>query len=498
MENIQLLNFFKRTDIRGTLIPIEAYKNVPFQIKRVFFIKDLDQYPRGFHAHKITEQVLFPITGSLKVDLTDGTTVNTYNLDKDNVGLYIPIDTWVKMYDYLPDTIICVLCSHEYDETEYMRNYGDFVKYVNTPNNKISCFDLSKQTQQLYPQIEKAVNNIIKTNAYVMGSELDTFEKNFAEYTGSKHCVGCSNGTSAMICALKALQLPPNSEIIVQSNTYIAAPLAIEACGHKIKIVDIDDTLGMDLDKLATTLTPQTKAVLIVHLYGGCVDMDRLLKLKEIHNFYLIEDCAQAHGSMFDNKHLGTFGEIGCYSFYPSKNLGSAGEGGCIITNTDCYADYIRKYVNYGSIQRYVWEVKGSNERMHNLQAAVLNVKLPYLDQWNAQRRDLAAEYDILLKDIPQVTIPNNHVKLIRNYHLYCILVDDRNELIKHLEQQEIHCAVHYPETFYKSAAFIEYNGQTFIADEIKHRIITLPMYPELEKVKVQRVCASIRAYYKL
>lgn len=496
MENVKLINFLKRQDLRGSLIPIEEFKHVPFTIERIFFIKDIDNLPRGFHSHKITQQVLLPIAGTLKVDLTDGEKSETFYLDKDNIGLYIPTNIWLSMYDYSSDCIICVICSHEYNEDEYVRNYGDFLSHIESlKHKKIQCFDLSAQTKSIEPQLIQTVQKIIKNNDYVLGSELEMFEKKFAEYTESTFSVGCSNGTSALICALKALQLPVGSEVIIQSNAYIAAPLAVEACGHKIKIVDIDDTLGMDLGVLESAISLDTRVVLVVHMYGSCVDMNKLIELKEKYGFYLIEDCAQAHGSRYDGKHLGTFGEIGCFSFYPSKNLGCAGEGGCIITDIKKYADYVKKYRNYGSVERYKWDIKGCNERMHNIQAAILNVKLEYLEGWNEERRKLAVEYDKHLSTISQIRIPTKNPKLVSNYHLYIIIVPDREELAKHLKIKGIDTAVHYPETFYNSKAFG--NQKIYYkADQIKNSILSLPMYPELGIDNVYKITSIIKEYY--
>lgn len=498
MNNIKLIEFIKKTDIRGTLIPIEGINHVPFDIERFFFIKDLDTHPRGFHSHKITQQVLFPICGSFSVELTDGKTIKTFHLSNDNVGIYVPINIWLKMYNYSQDCIICVICSHKFDETEYIRNYGDFLNYNSSlKNEKISCFDLSVQNELMYPKILSSIKKVLKSNEYVLGKELKTFEHNFSEYIGTKYCIGCSNGTSAMICALKALQLPIGSEIIVQSNTYIAAPLAIEACGHIIKIVDINDNLCMDLNDLESAITDKTKAILIVHLYGRSPNMYKLLQLREKFGLKLIEDCAQSHGSTFDGKHLGTFGDMGCFSFYPSKNLGCIGEGGCVITNDIRYSEYVKKYRNYGGVEKYHWEIKGTNERMHNIQAAVLNVKLPFLSEWNDKRRRLANEYDLLLSKIPQITIPNKESLLVCNYHLYIILIDNREELMKYLEKNKIITAIHYPQTFYKSKAFEEKNkNNIFKADSIKYKILSLPMYPELEIEKVHTITKCIKEFY--
>lgn len=494
----QLINFKKRTDIRGSLIPIEGYKDVPFNIERIFYIKDMDKLPRGFHAHKKSIQVLIPLTGSFDIELTDSFEIFNYHLNKDDQGLLVPVNMWLKMENYSSDCIILIICSYEYDENEYIRNFGDFIKHQQERKESIKIVDLSEQhnNPKLMGEIHRKMKEIINNNNFVLGSELELFEKRFAEYNNSNYCVGLSNGTAAIICALKALNLEPCSEIIVQSNTYIAAPLAIEACGHKIKIVDIDCNLNMNLDLLENALTQSTKVVLIVHLYGGSPDMYRLLELKRKWGFYLIEDAAQAHGSTFDGKKLGTFGDIGCFSFYPTKNLGCFGEGGCIITDNKNHYNYIKKYRNYGSEEKYIWELKGCNERMHNIQASILNVKLEYLDMWNNKRRLLAEIYNKLLKNINEITIIQDHPLLNRNYHLYVILVDRRTELMKYLAENNIQTTIHYPQTFYKSSAFVELNNNTFLADNNKHKLLTLPLYPELTEQTAQYICEKIKMFY--
>jgi dTDP-4-amino-4,6-dideoxygalactose transaminase len=500
MDECKFISFNANTDIRGKLIPIQSNIDVPFNISRIFFIKNLDELPRGFHSHKKTIQVIFPLCGSFDIELTDGQTIIKHHLDTDDKGLLIPINWWLHMYDFSMDCIVAVICSYKYDETEYIRNYGDFLEYAEEikKNKVVEYFSLFEQTQQLKEKVLTKINNIIDNNSYVLGQDISEFEHKFAEYNNVKYCVGLSNGTSALITALKALKLNDGDEIIIQSNTYIAAPLAIEFCNLKIKIVDIDSNLNLDLNLLADAITDKTKAVIVVHLYGMCPDMDVLIDLKNKYNFKLIEDTAQAHGSEFNDQKLGTFGDIGCFSFYPSKNLGSFGEGGCIITNDSDHADFAKLYRNYGSVEKYKWEIKGTNERMHNIQAGILNIKLPYLDKWNSQRRNIAQIYNKQLSDITEIIIPTNHPKLQRNYHIYIIIANDRDNLLKYLNNKNISVAIHYPETFYKSNAFQELNHLTFQADNIKNNLLSLPMYPEMPHSDAEIVSTTIREFYNL
>lgn len=505
MDRIKIINFSKYEDSRGLLVPFESYKNIPFNIERIFFIKDLNDIPRGFHVHRKSLEIVVPISGSFDVDLTDGYTNSTYHMNSCTQGLLIPNRVWLKMYNFSSNCVILAICSHKYDTSEYTRDYDLFLQEqeeIEKQTDIIPFFSLSEQTLKLKSEIMESVSSILDSGEFVLGSELRKFEQNFAEYNDIKYCVGLSNGTSALISAIKSLKLDDNINnndtiVAIQSNTYIAGPLAIECCNLEIKIIDVDPNLNMDLDKLERSIKDNNiKVVIVVHMYGSCPNMNRLIELKDKYGFYLIEDCAQAHGSEFNGKKLGTFGDIGCFSFYPSKNLGSYGEGGCIITNNVEYYDYIRKYRNYGSVEKYQWEIKGVNDRLHNIQASILNIKLKYLNQWNANKLKLAEIYNTRLNIIKSVTIPQNVPELHRAYHLYVILVEDRDNLIKYLNDNNIYCGIHYPITFYKSSAFKELNDQTYDADIYSNKILSLPMYPELSEEDVNIVCNKIISYY--
>lgn len=498
---VKKLKFNKKSDHRGSLIPIESLKDLPFNMERLFYIKGLNDEPRGFHSHRKTVQVIVTLNGSFTIDTIHNNVTETFTLDSDDEGLLLPVDTWVKMYNFSEDCIILVLCSYHYDEKEYVRDFEIFKSLQSSvTDNVIRCFEMVDYNNhpQLKLDLHRRIQDVISRNAFVLGKELETFESNFAKYLDTPYCVGVSNGTSALVCALKALDLPLNSEIIVQSNTYIAAPLAIEMANHTIKVVDIDDNLNLDLDLLEQSITDKTRAVIVVHLYGMCPDMNRLLELKRKYGFYLIEDAAQAHGSTFENKKLGTFGDIGCFSFYPSKNLGSFGEGGCVVTNNQNYYEFAKRYRNYGSVEKYKWELKGANERMHNIQGTILDAKLPYLDEWNNKRITIAQVYDENLKNLSAIQIPKNHEKCVRNYHLYVILSKQREELMNFLKENNIFCAIHYPETFYKSDAFSELNHLNYKADIFKNQLVSLPMHTELTVEDARKVCNTIKKFYNV
>lgn len=467
---------------------------------------------RGFHAHKKCEQILIPIQGSFTLVLNDGINgEEEFLLDKSNEGIHIPLFTWLKMKNFSYDCIIMVICSYKYDEEEYIRIYDDFL--IEVEKNKLSQtipnFSLKQQTKIIKNEIMNKIEDIIDRNEFVMGSDVIKFENEFAYYNQSKYCIGVSNGCSALKIALKSLNLK-NPKIITQVNTYVAIPLVCEELNIPYDLIDIDDNLLMNLDKLEEYLLLNNKesdlwyeskndfVVMIVHLYGNCVNMDKLLELKNKYNFKLIEDSAQAHGSTFNGKKLGTFGDLGCFSFYPSKNLGTFGEGGAIITNNEDYYKYCIMYRNYGSIQRYKWEILGANERMHNLQGGILSIKLKYLDDWNNKRNKISKLYNANIKENSMLRILKQIDGCFSNNHLFILIIENRDEMKKYLEENNITCAIHYPKPFYDEFAYQHKHIKLEKMDYYKNKLLSLPMYPELSDESILYICDMLNKYYQL
>lgn len=503
-NEIKLLTFPRHGDHRGALIPVNALADVPFPIERIFYIKDLNDEPRGFHSHRKCLQTLVPIVGGVTVTLERHGETTVHRLEKDNEGLFVPLNTWLKMTDFTEGCVVLVLCSYRYDEAEYVRDYDRFLELeredvATAAEQLIKCFDLSAQTKSLQAELRPVIQDVIDRGAFVLGPELQAFECDFADLVGSKWCVGVSNGTSALVCAIKALNLPPNSTIAVQTNTYIAAPLAIEMCGHSILLIDVDNEFCLKMQRLRD-LMPHIQALVLVHLYGRscCHDLDAVVRLASEHGVKVIEDAAQAHGSTWKGRALGTFGDIGTFSFYPSKNLGAFGEAGCIVTNNDQYAKFAKRYRNYGCDGKYDWQLKGANERMHNLQAAVLSVKLRHLKGWNFSRNHLADRYREGLRGLKRVRVPPSQSDGYCNYHLFVVLVLERDDLQAFLKENRIDSAIHYPHTFYQSPAFVgDFSTQRhhYNADWLCGRLLSLPMYPEMPVEHVDRVCKVIREW---
>jgi len=496
--------FKEKCDLRGNLIAIDSEFDLPFSIKRVFYIKNMDDLERGFHAHRKCEQVLIAIEGSFTLVLDNGEKITEFNLNKSNIGVHIPLYHWLKMKNFSKDCIIMVICSYKYDEAEYIRDYDLFINEVNQNKqiNKITTFSLKDQTSFLKSKVMNKIEDIIDRNEFVMGSEVKLFEEKFKLYNDSNYCIAVSNGCSALKIAIKSLELV-NPRVLIQANTYVAVPLVCEELKIPYSILDINDNLLLDLSKLEeffenTKERSVDYVVVVVHLYGNSVNMADLLKLKTKYNFKLIEDAAQAHGSTFNGKKLGTFGDIGCFSFYPSKNLGAFGEGGAIITDNESYAKFCKYYRNYGSIEKYKWEIIGANERMHNLQGGILSIKLDHLDEWNNKRIDLAKIYMNNLKE-------NSNFKIIKpiegcssNIHLFVILVENRDELKRYLEEQSIFCEIHYPRPFYETDAYKHVNVNDCMKMDIyKYKLLSLPVYPEFSEKNVLYICNKINEFYK-
>jgi dTDP-4-amino-4,6-dideoxygalactose transaminase len=319
---------------------------------------------------------------------------------------------------------------------------------------KIPFLDLGASYRELKPEIDTAVSRVLDSGWYILGPEVDAFEAEWAEYCGAKHAVGLANGLDALILALRALEVGPGDEVIVPSNTYIATWLAVSAVGATPVPVEPDPaTHNIDTTRIAAAITPQTKVLLPVHLYGQPTDMDPILALARQHGIAVVEDAAQAHGARYKGKRIGAHGDIVCWSFYPGKNLGALGDGGAITTNRADLADKVQVLRNYGSRVKYVNEVQGVNSRLDPIQAAVLRVKLKHLDDWTDRRRTIADLYTKGLEDsgliLPHVPDWADPV-----WHLYVVRSTERDALQQRLGEAGIGTLIHYPIPPHMQAAY--------------------------------------------
>ena len=363
----------------------------------------------------------------------------------------------------------------------------------------IPQFDLTRQYQQLQDVLNPIAQKVLAGGAYVGGEAVDRFEQAFAAYIGVPYCVSCNSGTDALYLALRALHIGPGDEVITSAFSFIATAEAISLTGATPVFVDVEpETFNLDLTQVRQRLTARTKAVIAVHLFGRPVDMTALQQLAQAHGLAIIEDCAQATGSHWQGRPVGSWGTLGCFSFYPTKNLGAMGDGGAVTTHDPQLAQRVRELKNHGQRERYCSVTVGVNSRLDALQAALLTAKLAYLPQWLAQRRLLAARYQELLADIPGLVLPQDCPG--HSWNQYTVMCDHptlrRDDLRAQLQQAGIGTAVYYPvpiplQPVYE---FLRYDRATIPrAVALSERVLSLPLFPELTLAEQEQVAAVVR-----
>jgi dTDP-4-amino-4,6-dideoxygalactose transaminase len=349
--------------------------------------------------------------------------------------------------------------------------------------------------------IAAAIARVLDGGFFVLGEELAAFERAFASYCGVQHGVGVASGTDALELAMRALGIGPGDEVITVSHTAVATAAAILACGATPVLVDIDRAYyTIDASRIEAAITPHTKAILPVHIYGQAADMDAILTLARARNLRVIEDCAQCSGGRYGLRRLGSLGDIGCFSFYPTKNLGAIGDGGMVVTSDADLAARVRRLRQYGWDEARKTHEVGRNSRLDPMQAAILAVKLPHLDADNARRAAIAARYDRGLAGLP-LTLPSARANSTHVYHLYVVQCADRQRLMRHLHADQIGSAVHYAQAVHVQTGYAERSVMPKaglpVTGAIVDKILSLPMYPELTDAEIDRVVASIQRYYK-
>jgi dTDP-4-amino-4,6-dideoxygalactose transaminase len=368
---------------------------------------------------------------------------------------------------------------------------------TNVPD-KVPYLDLAAQIRGIRKEIDAALARTLDQNSFCLGPDVAQFEKDFAQFCGAKYCLGFNSGTSALHVAMKLLNVGPDDEVITTPFTFIATSWAISYVNAKPVYVDIDDeTFNLDPKLIEPAITPRTKAVLPVHLYGQPFDVDKVLDVCRKHNLPLVEDAAQAHGAKYRGKVVGAFGDISCFSFYPTKNLGACGEGGALVTNHDQLAARAKSLREHGSTVRYCHDEVGFNYRMEGFQGAVLRVKLKYLDQWTRERQRVAARYAELLKDTP-LRLPRVAPFAESAWHLYTVRHPKRDALKKHLEDNGVGCAVHYPIPLHLQKVYAHLGhkpGDFPVAEKASRECLCLPMYAELTEAQLTRVVEVIKKF---
>ena len=364
----------------------------------------------------------------------------------------------------------------------------------------IKFLDIQRITQSHEKEIHEAINRVVDSGWYLLGSEVATFEKNYTDYIGTKHCIGVANGLDALRLILKAYIeleiLKEGDEVLVPANTYIASILAIT--DNRLVPVFVEpkiENYQIDSDKIETAITPKTKAIMIVHLYGQCAYSEKINELCQKYNLKLIEDNAQAHGCKFQEKTTGSLGNAAGHSFYPGKNLGAFGDGGAVTTDDDQLADVIRSLANYGSLKKYIFEYKGFNSRLDEIQAAILDVKLKHLNQDNELRRK-AARFYITNIQHPDIKLPDIKDWDANVFHVFPILTLRRNELQSYLYENGVQTLIHYPIPPHKQNCYKEWNHLSFpITEKIHNEELSLPISPVMTQEEVKKIVAKINEW---
>lgn len=361
--------------------------------------------------------------------------------------------------------------------------------------NKVAFVDLYQQHQAIEEELVEVFRRVLRKSSFILGPEVVAFEREFAAYVGASDCIAVNNGTTALQLALAGLGIGPGDEVITVANTFIATAEAISAVGARPVFADVDPvSYTMDPQLVEAAITPSTKALLPVHLYGQAADVDALLEIARRHNLHLVEDACQAHGATYKGRKAGSLGVAGCFSFYPGKNLGCLGEGGAVVTSNPELAQRMRMLRDHGSVKKYEHSLPGYNYRLEGLQGGFLSVKLRHLEGWNARRREVAKLYQELLSDtslrLPVEMGWGEHV-----YHLYVIQADDRETHRQALNAAGVECGLHYPVPLHLQAAYADLGyekGRFPVSEHLSSHILSLPMHPYITDEEVKRVASVL------
>lgn len=359
----------------------------------------------------------------------------------------------------------------------------------------VPFLDFSREYEEIGSEMLSAAETALRSGDYILGDQVEAFENSFAEYVGADFGIGVNSGSDALNLALDAVNIEEGDEVILPSHTFVSTADAVVRNGGIPVFVDIDpETYTIDPSSVERNLTEDAAAIIAVHLYGQPADMDPLLELAREHDLAIIEDASQAHGATYKNQPVGSIGDVGCFSLYPTKNLGAYGDAGIAVTSDDELAEYLRMAREYGSPRKYRYEFVGSNSRLDELQAAFLNEKLEYLDEFNQRRRDCAAQYDSLLEGVATPTVADDvsHV-----YHLYVVRTPNRDALQEHLSENGVQTLVHYPTPIHQQPAYedIGRTGDLSVTERIADRILSLPMHPWCRSDEIEYTATLINEF---
>jgi dTDP-4-amino-4,6-dideoxygalactose transaminase len=490
---------------RGALIVAEFAMHLGFSPRRFYFLTDVPAGGvRGVHGHKTLWQCMWCLKGAATVELETRGQRFVFRLDRPDRALLVPPGCWRVIRDFDGETVLGVLASQEYDESDYLYEYTDFLAWegATAPSTELPYLDLARSSAPIEGEIYSALSRVVRSGWYVGGPEVEAFERAFAGYCTVGHAVGVGNGLDALTIALQARGIGRGDTVLVPANTFIASALAVSRAGAEPIFVDVEeDTGNINPQAAAAAVRPSARAIIAVHLYGHPADMEPLRALANRHSLFLLEDAAQAHGARYRGRPCGSLGDAAGFSFYPTKNLGALGDAGALTSNDPELVRRVRVLANYGSEQKDHHAFKGVNSRLDPLQAAVLAVKLRHLDSWNERRRALAARYAAGLGDIGGLILPVVRPWAVPAWHVFCVRAPGgrRDKLRRHLAASGIGTSLHYPTPIHLQPAYRELGlapGGFPVAERLAEEIVSLPIDPSHSEAEIDRVIDSIRKFF--
>lgn len=492
-------------DPRGTLGIIEGLKEVGFDFRRVYFLTDLaGASNRGGHAHKRLQQCFVALRGAVTIKLEWFGKVHEFRLDSYDKALVLPAGYWRELYDFGEDCLIAVLASDYYEEDDYIRDHAEFVAY-STPSavTSVPYIDLGRHVSDMRADLQAAVDRTLNSGIFIGGSLVEEFETSFARYSEAEKAVGVANGYDALELTLRAWNIGAGDEVIVPAHTFVATALAVTRTGATPVLVDVEqDTAVMDVSKVEAAITPKTRAIVPVHLYGHPVHMDPLMDIAERHGLKVLEDAAQSHGARYKGRRCGSLGHAAAFSFYPTKNLGAFGDGGGVTSNDAALVAKVKQLGNYGASRKYHHDDLGINSRLDPMQAALLSAALTRLDAWNGRRDALARRYLDGLQGIEGLRLP-----AVRNWanpvwHVFAIQVLEgrRAELEAWLQAAGIGTNIHYPLPIHhqKCFAHLGYDTKGFpISENLAQSVLSLPLDALHSDAEIDYVTEKTRDFFR-
>ncbi len=490
---------------RANINVIEFAQDVPFSVKRIFYVQDIKAgETRGDHAHKELYECIIAQQGSFTVELKNNYFSQKYILDSSNQGLVAPPGHWITLENFSDNAVCMVLASDVYKEDDYFREYSEFVQWQEDLKKvtAVPFLDFKRCYQDLKSELDIAYETVINSGTYILGDQVEKFEKEFAKLCGVKHAIGVANGLEAIELTLKAWDIGQGDEVLVAANSFIATALAVSKLGAKPVFVDIENlSYNINPELIESKINSKTKAIALTHLYGQCADMQPIMYLAKKHKLKVFEDSAQAHGAEYRGMKAGSMADAGGFSFYPTKNIGAFGDAGIITTNSDDLAAKLRLIRSYGSTVKYHHEILGTNSRLDELQAAFLRVKLAKLPKWNTRKNTLANIYLTELANIPDLELPkvregSNHV-----WHVFALRVKNsrREKLIQFLSENKIGYNIHYPVPIHLQKAYAELEhsvGEFPDAENFALQELSLPLDAYHTEDEVRFVCSKLKEFF--